>query len=131
MAEPKKVAWNASAGLIQEISNRRTYSNTFFVNGDIRKAFDNLVSIKHSVIQSLDENERKKLKKYENDFNLISSALSRGAGMSFNKGTRTLFNDSILLAKKIYSQYNEELMDLLDKYGYLIGEQTDASKMKF
>jgi hypothetical protein len=51
--------------------------------------------------------------------------------MSFNQNTRILFHDSNVIATKIYSKYNEKLMDLLDKYGYLIGEQTDASVMKF
>jgi len=35
------------------------------------------------------------------------------------------------LCVRYYSEYNDMLMDLLDKRGYLIGEQTDSSKMKF
>lgn len=131
MADIKKVAWNASQGLIQEISNRRTYANTFFVNGDIKKAFNTLISIKQSVIQSLDQYERKELKIMEDNFLLLSSALSRNSSMSFNRGTRNLFNSVKVVATKIYSIYNDKLMDLLDKYGYLIGEQTDSSKMRF
>ncbi len=131
MTDVKKVAWNASQGLIMEISNRRTYANTFFVNRNIRKAFDTLIAIKQSVIQSLNPEERKKLKRYEKQFELIGSALSKSSGMSFNVGTRMNFSRANSVGKKIYSNYNDLLMDLLDKYGYLIGEQTDSSKMRF
>lgn len=131
MPELKKVSWNASAGLIAEISNRRSYANNFFVNGNIRKAFDTLITIRQSVVQSLAPEERNRLRKYEQSFNNISFGLSRNASMSFNKDTRKSFNEIKTIAIKIYFKYNDELMDLLDKYGYLISEQTDASKMKF
>ena len=36
-----------------------------------------------------------------------------------------------IIAAKIYGEYNDLLMDLLEARGYLIGEQTDASKMSF
>ena len=69
MAEDlKKVSWNAAQGLIMELSNRRSYSNTFFVNGDIRKAFHTLVAIKQSVIQSFKKEEREQLNVIEEKF---------------------------------------------------------------
>ena len=129
--DTKKVSWNASSGLISEISNRRSYANNFFVNGDIKKAFNTLISIKQSVIQSFNKEERQSLAKYEEIFDKISFALSKSASISFNQTTRKAFIDAKNIATKIYSKYNDELMDLLDKYGYLIGEQTDSSKMKF
>ena len=87
MVDNKKVAWNTSQGLIAEISNRRSYANTFFVNGDIKKAFNTLISIKQSVIQSFEDEERKKLEKMENQFNQISSYISKNSALSFNKKT--------------------------------------------
>jgi hypothetical protein len=48
----KKVSWNAAEGIIQEISNRRSMANTFFIQGNINKAFNTLISIKSSVVQS-------------------------------------------------------------------------------
>jgi len=124
MGDTKKVAWNASQGLIMEISNRRSYANTFFVNGDIKKAFQTLISIKQSVIQSFNKEERASLEKIEKKFERINSH-------SFSLDVRKAHGMAKNFAGKIYAEYNEFLMDLLDKYGYLIGEQSDASRMKF
>jgi len=131
MGDTKKVAWNASQGLIMEISNRRSYANTFFVNGDIKKAFQTLISIKQSVIQSFNKEERASLEKIEKKFERINSALAYGNSHSFSLDVRKAHGMAKNFAGKIYAEYNEFLMDLLDKYGYLIGEQSDASRMKF
>ena len=129
--ETKKVSWNASQGLIMELSNRRSYSNTFFVNGEIRKAFNSLVAIKQSVIQSFNKEEREKLTEIEEKFNRFSAYLYPTSANSWNKEIRDAFLSSKNLSCKVYAEYNEKLMDLLERYGYLIGEQTDSSRMKF
>lgn len=131
MTESKKVSWNASQGLITEIANRRSYANTYFVSGEIRKAFNTLISIKQSVIQSFTPDERKELNEVEEKFNKFSAYLYKSYSNSWNEETRKAYKLSKQLSSKIYSEYNEKLMDLLDKYGYLIGEQSDASKMSF
>ena len=51
--------------------------------------------------------------------------------VSFNSNQRQVYNDAFKLAKKFYAEYNDKLMDLLEKYGYLISEKEDASRMKF
>ena len=114
-----------------EISNRRSYANTFFVNGDIKKAINTLISIKQSVIQSFNEKERAELKLIEERFSKVSKYLSSSAGTSFNPEQRNAYHIAKDHAVKIYSAYNDKLMDLLETYGYLIGESTDASRMKF
>jgi len=129
--EIKKVSWNASQGIITEVANRRSYANTFFTNGNIKKAFNTLISVKQSVIQSFSFKERNLLKQIEEKFNKCSGFLSSSSANSFNKGIRESYQLAKKLATKIYSEYNDKLMDLLNNYGYLIGEQTDASKMKF
>ncbi len=131
MAETKKVAWNASEGLIMEISKRRSLANSFFIQGSLRKAFSTLVAVKQSVIQSFEKNEREELRKMEDKFNRISSALYASVANSFNSNSNKAYCMAIGLARKFYSEYNDRLMDLLNDRGYLIGEQTDASKMKF
>jgi len=129
--EIKKVAWNASEGLIMELSNRRVSANTWFISGNIKKAFNTLVAIKQSVIQSFNETERKDLKDLENKFLRINGALNASLSSSFNVKTKNLYRDAYSVAVGFYNRYNDKLMDLLEKYGYLIGEQSDASKMKF
>ena len=112
-----------------EISNRRSLANTHFINRDLKKAFNTLISIKQSVIQSFKDSERENLQKLEEDFSRIEFALSKSR--SFDKNSGSLYSKAYSLAKKFYSTYNNALMDLLDSRGYLIGEQTDSSKMKF
>jgi hypothetical protein len=131
MADMKKVSWNASEGLIMEISNRRVSANTWFIAGNLRKAFHTLTAIKQSVIQSFSKTEREKLKGYEEKFGKISAVLTSGYSSSFNGSTRQLYSQAYRLGLKFYSDYNDTLMDLLEERGYLIGEQSDASKMKF
>lgn len=131
MADSKKVAWNASQGLIAEISNRRSLANTYFIQGNVKNAFKTLIAIKQSVIQSFNNTEREKLKDIETKFNKISIALSSSASSSFNTKLNIAHRLAVSLANRLYPEYNDLLMDLLEEYGYLIGEQTDSSHMKF
>ena len=101
-----------------EISNRRALANSYFINGNIRKALSTLISIKQSVIQSFNKGERENLAKIEDKFNRISSALSKNAANSFNNKTNEAYKDAMTLAKKFYSNYNDTLMDLLEHYGF-------------
>ena len=106
-------------------------ANTFFIQGNINKAFNTLISIKSSVVQSFTEEERAKLKEIEQKFNQISTFLPIGALNSFNPKIREAHKLSRKIASKIYPEYNDYLMDLLQERGYLVGEQSDASRMKF
>jgi len=129
--ETKKVSWNASQGLIMEISNRRSMANTHFISGNIRKAFSTLISIKQSVIQSFKLDEREKLRSMEDKFQKIALALHGSVANSFNSQMTQAYKLAKMIANKLYSEYNDKLMDLLEDRGYLIGEQTDATSMKF
>jgi len=129
--ESKEVAWNASQGLIMELSNRRSLANTYFIQGNIRKAFSTLISIKQSVIQSFHKTERADLKLYETKFNKISSALHSSISNSFNSNLNDAYKLAREIAVRVYSDYNDLLMDLLNTRGYLIGEKSDASSMNF
>jgi hypothetical protein len=127
----QKVSWNAAEGIIQEISNRRVTANSFFIKGDINRAFSSLIAIKQSVVQSLLMKEREKLNLIEERFRKISPALSSGSSGSFNPKQREAFRLAKGIAMKIYPEFNDLLMDLLHERGYLVGEASDASRMKF
>jgi hypothetical protein len=126
--EIKKVSWNASEGIIAEISNRRSMANTHFINGNLNRAFNTLISIKQSVIQSLTSEERVKLSIIEDKFNKCSIAIS---SVNFNNDINKIKGLAFNLVRKLYHEYNNLLMDLLEDRGYLIGGQQDASKMRF
>jgi hypothetical protein len=99
--------------------------------GDIRKAFNTLRAVKQSVIQSLNKPERKELEVIEEKFARYSIALYKTYSNSWNEELNKAYSVSKKLSIKVYSEYNDCLMDILDKYGYLIGEQSDSSKMNF
>lgn len=126
----KQVSWNASGNLIMEISNKRSQSNNNFIEGNIKKAFNTLITIKNSVIQSLDLEERKSLSDIEKKFQKITRALNTSLSSSFNTHAKHVYTDAYHLATKFYSEYNEKLMDILEKYGYLMSEKADISSMK-
>jgi hypothetical protein len=126
-----KVSWNAAEGIIMEISNRRVMANTFFIQGNINKAFHTLISIKQTVIQSFTAEERKKLNEIESKFNQVSGVLSMSSANSFNPKTREANKLARRIASKLYPEFNDYLMDLLQKRGYLVGQMSDASRMKF
>ena len=131
MEEVKKVSWNSSEGLIMEISNRRVSANTAFINRDYRKAFYTLVSIRQTVTQSFNAEERKRLKVIEENFKKIAGALSTNVSRSFDPNLKQLHTLAFNLAVKWYAEYNDILQDLLDSRGYLIAEQKDMSRMNF
>jgi hypothetical protein len=126
-----KVAWNAAEGIIMEISNRRAMANTFFIQNNINKAFSALISMKQSVIQSFESTDREKLQVIEKKFNQISSILHLGASSSFNPKIREASRLARPIANRLYAEYNDLLMDLLQKKGYLVGQKSDSSRMKF
>lgn len=129
--DSSKVAWNAAEGIIMEISNRRTMANTFFVQNNISKAFNALISIKQTVIQSFEQKDRDKLQDIETRFNKVSGSLASSYGNSFNPKLREAHKLARRIASKLYPEYNDLLMDLLQKKGYLVGQKSDSSKMKF
>jgi len=126
-----KVSWNAAEGIIQEISNRRTMANSFFIQNNINKAFSTLISMKQSVIQSFPQEDRVKLEDLEQQFHKISGMLPSGASNSFNPKIREANKLANRIATKLYPKYNDLLMDLLQKKGYLVGQKSDSSRMKF
>jgi hypothetical protein len=126
-----KVAWNAAEGIIMEISNRRAMANTFFIQGNISKAFNTLISMKQSVVQSFEKDKREKLEEIESKFRKIASMLPLGAANSFNPNIREAHKLAKQIASKLYPEYNNLLMDYLQEKGYLVGEMSDASRMKF
>jgi hypothetical protein len=126
-----KVSWNAAQGIIMEISNRRNLANSYFIQNNLSKAFNTLISMKQSVVQSFKPEERIILEGMENKFFEVSHLLGLGAANSFNKSTREANKVAKRLAAKLYREYNDYLMDLLQDRGYLVGEQADSSKMRF
>jgi len=130
-SEFKKVAWNTSSGLVCELANKRSNANNLFISGNIKRAMNTLIALKQSTIQSFTKEEREALSKIEKRFNRVSMYLSASISASFNPNLREAFMLATQHARNIYSEYNETLMDILNKYGYLIDEKSDGTRMNF
>lgn len=111
--EPREeqVAWNLSSSLIMEIANLLQRSSNNYLTGNITKAFWSLKAIKLRIIQSLNLDERKEFKKLEEK--MINA--------------RSEQSDSNISLH--FEEYNELLMDKLEKYGYTISKKEDMTKM--
>lgn len=119
-----KASFNMAQILISQIGNLLAQTNYNYVRGDIPLAFYCTQSIKMNIVQNLDQDERKKLNELESKLaELIEN---------YNLVKRNKRDEAKVINKKIaglYLKYKEEVMDLLNKYGYLVSERQDASKM--
>lgn len=125
--EGQQVEWNLSSGLIQEISELLASSNRHYINGRYSKAYSYLKAVKSRVIQNLGSKERKRFLKIEK---LLCKHISVGFHTKANSDVKR--KDIALSQTKavfLIDKYNEELMDCLDKYGYLIGRKKDSKKI--
>lgn len=119
-----KVSWNLAAGIIMEIQNLLAKANTNYISGRITKCFHCLKAIKMRIIQNLSQEERLHLKKLEEEIHKKMYAL---------ESTSTEDGKEWHIAKgevcNLVENYNETILDLLDKYGFLIEKKQDYKKM--
>lgn len=104
-----QVEWNLSAALIAEIQSLLSISSRLYLAGNLKKAFWSLKAVKFRFIQSLDAEERKKLKTIEQNFKRN--------------------NDNKNKMAYLYDRYTESIMDLLQEYGYLIPLKKDHTRI--
>ncbi len=106
-----QVEWNLSSALIAEIQSLLSISTRLYLAGNLKKAFWALKAVKFRFIQSLENKERTSLRKIEKDF---YEAIN-------NKKTNVM--------AFLYEKYTEEIMDLLEAYGYLIPKKKDSTRI--
>ena len=104
-----QVEWNLSAGILQEIQALLSKASNYYLGQNIKKAFWTLKTLKFRFIQSLEDKERKELKKIEEDF--VSNHKDKG---------------KVII---LYENYAEKIMDLLDSYGYLLQKKKDSTRI--
>ena len=128
MSESEKVAWNLSGGLIDHMVYLVTTASRFYINRDTEEAYRTLKVIRLLVIPSLKKEEREKLKSLELKVQSIITKLNTTTPRGFEKPKKEhLESRSHLLIA--YEEYFEELMDKLNKYGYLIQKKDDMTKL--
>lgn len=109
--ETKELAWNLSQGLVMEISQLLVQANTYYTKAEYDKAFSIMRAIKLRFIQNLSQEERIRLTRKEIEF-LKAKKTRSVSKMGWN-----------------YEEYNIAIMDLLEKYGFLISKKSDATKI--
>ncbi|KKN40797.1 hypothetical protein LCGC14_0730130 [marine sediment metagenome] len=105
----QQVDWNLAAAILGEIQQLLGTATRLYLAGNITKAFWTLKAVKFRFIQSLNEDERKNLKRLEKKF-------------------RKYINRSEAKAY-VYDLYQEVIMDLLETYGYLIQKKKDSHRI--
>ena len=131
-AEIERVAWNLSQAIIAELQKLLTASSVAYLKKDFPKMFSCLKAVKLRVISNLDKAERETLKSME-------GIIEKNMGVFDFLSTELLFDHDELTVKKARSQamrlikkiedYNEIVMDLLEKYGFLISKSDDKTNL--
>ncbi len=105
----QQVDWNLAAAILGEIQSLLGTATRLYLSGNITRAFWTLKAVKFRFIQSLNEDERKALKKLEKRFRKHIGSPGAKA--------------------YLYDIYQEEIMDLLETYGYLIQKKKDSHRI--
>jgi len=120
----EKVSWNLAQNLVMEIGEILHESTKAYLSGDIIKWFFQQKAIKMLVVSSLGKDERKIM----SDRETVISQLIKPATSEF---VSPKVNQRAVRAKLAFlvEKYSECLMDLLEKYGYLISKRENAGRM--
>jgi len=123
----EQVSWTLSLALINHLASLLQQATNYYLAGDIEKAFFRLKAVRMRIIQNLKDTdkhpERKKCIDKEIEF----------AKKKINKKLLTDNPGDYLKAKqdqmRTYEEYNTLIMDLLEKYGYLIKKREDRTSI--
>lgn len=123
----EQVSWTLSMALINQLSDLLREATRLYLNGDIEKAFFRLKAVRMRIIQNLKQTksnpERKQCLDKEIEF----------FKLKLNK--EELIENKIKYIEtkqeqmRVYEDYNTLLMDLLEKYGYLIKKREDNTNI--
>lgn len=137
--QQKEVAWSMDSEILRQIANMLELSNKFYLQGNLTQSFFCLKNAKNLCINSLNSDERKELKKMENDtrMSLVTNRWNRDTNWIIDMGPRSKeVEERQLLIKKhahkfptYLEDYREKLMDLLDSYSYLQKKKKDKTEM--
>ena len=125
--DPRQVGWNLSQGLLFEIGNLLVLANQKYLAGDRERWFYTLKAIKFRVIHSFRKEEREALKKLEATIQGGIGRIERFEHHSITNMDKEELQQLRTANQKInkIEEYNELLMDYLDKYSYLIKKKED------
>ena len=118
-----KVDYNAAQFLSQEILNLRVKATRFFIAHDWENFFYTIKSSKMLAIASINKTDRDKLTQMEKE---IASIF-----LKIKTTLKSKHEDYPYYKAKVAKQceaYNQEVMDVLQKKGFLMGKKADISR---
>ena len=123
-----KVEWNMANLLNIELARLRSKANDHWINKEYSKAVDTLMAMKMTGGHVMHKEERVKLTSIEQQLEI---PLAEYMGISsVNTNDVMKGRVAVIKVRRLYLQYNELVMDLLEKYGFLGGRKKDAGRMK-
>lgn len=129
--EGEQVSWNFASLLNMELGKLRARANAYFINRQLSKATETLLAMRMSCVHVLDDNEIKSLVAKEDELlKLIGQSEKEIRGFGTDSELKEKANANIQIYKK-FTTYNDELMNLLSKYGFLGSKKIDTTKMKY
>lgn len=121
----EQVAWNLSIELLREIGGLLNKASSFMLMRQPAKSFEALYCVRGRVIQSLTKEERDALDKMEEKIRsyiiLNTEEIEESSPKLWGKVNKLLYSS--------INEYNISLMDMLNKYGYLLQKKEDTTKM--
>lgn len=105
----EKSAWNLSQQIIFQIANLLQSTSRAYLAGDLQGAFFKVREVKILIYSALNPSERKFLADLESK-------------IATSRKLKLKYHEAIM-------EYREQMMILLDKYGYGVGKKKDSTKM--
>jgi len=123
----EKVSWTLSMALIIQLSDLLKSATNLYLVGNIDSAFFRLKAVRMRIIQNLKATaknpERQICLKYEIEF---SKLRLNKEDLIKDKARYYETKDKQMM---VYEKYNTTIMDLLEKYGYLIKKREDTTNI--
>lgn len=125
-----KSSWNMQSLLTMGAYQERKAANECFLKAEYTKAIRHLIALKQMLIGVLTPEEREAAIKMEQQFIIGETAdLSTKQKSKFDDKTKS---DKVVVRQvlhKLYSQYNDYIMDLLQKKNLLLSAKQDESRL--
>jgi len=126
----EQVSWTLSLVLIQQLGNLLQQATYYFLKGDIENAFFRLKAVRMRIIQNLKEKskdkERTKCFEIETEFSKNKIIRDINSDGIINNADKRKIKENQM---RLYENYNTLIMDLLEKYGYLIRKREDNTRI--
>jgi len=108
-----EASWNIAMGFVTEIQDSLKSASYHFRRNNYFQAFKGLLSTRMRVVQYLNATERKEFKEAEHELKVI---LGKMNSIEEPEDNFKVYNKIIMEFEDKYGDYNDKIMDALQKY---------------